>query len=98
MSGNGKAKAVHRNRLKLDGRQSRMEETWPVDHKREGDSTAKMCPGEPTIHHEEKFIADTQPLQEGEPILLRRSNRNRRQPDRYEDYNLDELEIEDALS
>ena len=56
-----------------------------------------VCPGEPTIHHEEKLIADTQPLQEGEPILLRRSNRNRRQPDRYQDYNLDELEIEDAL-
>ena len=98
VSGNGKAKVVHRNRLKLDGRQSRMEETWPVDHKREGDSTAKKCPGEPTIHHEEKLIADTQPLQEDEPILLRRSNRNRRQPDRYQDYNLDELEIEDALS
>ena len=98
VSGNGKAKVVHRNRLKLDGRQSRMEETWPVDHKREGDLTAKRCPGEPTIHHEEKLIADTQPLQEGEPILLRRSNRHRRQPDRYQDYNLDELEIEDALS
>ena len=29
VSGNGKAKVVHRNRHKLDGRQSRMEETWP---------------------------------------------------------------------
>ena len=49
------------------------------------------------IHHGER-LADAQLLPAEGLIQLRRSNRNRRQPDRYQDYNLDELEIEDALN
>ncbi|CAB3992292.1 Transposon Ty3-G Gag-Pol poly [Paramuricea clavata] len=96
-SGNGKTKVVHRNRLKLDIRQPRIEETLSVDQPEKHNSRVELLPGEPVIHHGER-LADAQLLPAEELIQLRRSNRNRRQPDRYQDYNLDELEIEDALN
>ena len=88
---------VHRNRLKLDIRQPRIEENLPVDQPEEHNSIVKLLPGEPVIHHEER-LTDAHLLPAERPIQLRRSNRNRRQPDRYQDYNLEELEIEDALN
>ena len=96
-SGNGKTKVVHRNRLKLDIRQPRIEETLSVDQPEKHNSRVELLPGEPVIHHGES-LADAQLLPAEVLIQLRRSNRNRRQPDRYQDYNLDELEIEDALN
>ncbi|CAB4035990.1 Retrovirus-related Pol poly from transposon 412 [Paramuricea clavata] len=95
--GNGKTRVVHRNRLKLDIRQPRIEETLSVDQPEKHNSRVELLPGEPVIHHGER-LADAQLLPAEELIQLRRSNRNRRQPDRYQDYNLDELEIEDALN
>jgi hypothetical protein len=87
---------VHRNRLKLDIRQPRIEETLSVGQPGKHNSRGELLPGEPVIHHEER-LADAHMLPAEGLIQLRRSNRNRRQPDRYQDYNLDELEIEDAL-
>jgi hypothetical protein len=53
-SGNGKTKVVHRNRLKLDIRQPRIEETLSVDQPEEHNSRVELLPGEPVIHHGER--------------------------------------------
>ena len=97
VSGNGKTKVVHRKRLKLYIRQPRIEETLSVDQPEKHNSRVELLPGEPVMHHGGR-LADAQLLPAEGLIQLRRSNRNRRQPDRYQDYNLDELEIEDALN
>ena len=94
-SGNGKAKVVHRNRLKLVKCKPTVKEWPPIDQ--EEAPRASLLPNEPAIRHRET-TSDMQPLAPEGPTLLRRSTRCRRQPDRYQDYNLDELEIEDALN
>lgn len=94
-TGNGKAKVVHRNRLEPAPRRPKDEENWSTD----GPSVepqAASVPHEPRIHHQEK-VTEGQPLLSADAALPRRSTRQRRPPDRYQDYNLDEVEIEDAL-
>ena len=51
---------------------------------------------EPMIHHQENLVV--QPAHQEGTNTLRRSTRQRRQPDSYQDYNLDEVEIGDALN
>ena len=48
---------------------------------------------EPAIHHNE----EVQPPPEEKTTPLRRSTRCRRPPDRYQDFNLEDIQIEDAL-
>ena len=84
-SGNGNEKVVHRNRLKIDVRKPGIEESLSVGQSEEHKSRVELLPGEPVIHYEER-LADTHLLPAERPIPLRRSTRNRRQPDRYQDY------------
>ncbi|CAB3992476.1 Retrovirus-related Pol poly from transposon [Paramuricea clavata] len=86
-SGAGKGKVVHRNRLKLDKKQSRGNCIERSDEKQPDATTYK-----PGVLHQE-IPAGT--LVEQAP--LRRSARNRRQPERYQDYDLMDVEIEDAV-
>jgi hypothetical protein len=75
-SGAGKGKVVHRNRLKLDKKQSRGNCIERSEEKQPDTTTY-----EPGVLHQE-ILAGT--LVEQAP--LRRSARNRRQPERYQDY------------
>ena len=86
-TGNGKAKVVHRR--------PKDEENWSTDGPSVEPQTASV-PHEPRIHHQEK-VTEGQPLLPAEPALPRRSTPQRRPPDRYQDYNMDQVEIEDAL-
>ena len=94
-TGNGKAKLVHRNSLKPAPRRPKDEEKRSTDCP-SVEPQAASVPYEPRIHHQEKFT-EGQPWLPSERALPRRSTRQRRPPDRYQDYNLNEVEIEDAL-
>ena len=94
-SGNGKAKVVHLNRLKLVKCKPIVKE-WPLIDQ-EQTLRASVLPDEPAVRYRETS-AEMQPSAPERPTLLRRSTRCRPQHDRYQDYNLDELEIEDALN
>ena len=94
-SGNGKAKVVHHNRLKLVKCKPTVKEWLPIDQ--EQTPRASLLPDEPAVRYRETSM-EMQPLAPEGPTILRRSTRCRWQPDRYQDYNLDELEIEDALN
>ena len=78
---------VHRNRLKLDKKKSRGNCIERSEEKQPYTTTY-----EPGVLHQE-IPAGTLV----EPAPLRRSARNRRQPERYQDYDLMDVEIEDAL-
>ena len=85
--GKGRTKVVHRNRLKMS--QGNREENSMEQ------PTGNTLLNEPLINHHE----EEQSLQEVPPVGPgpRRSTRVRRQPDRYQDFTLAEVEIEDAL-
>jgi hypothetical protein len=84
-AGNGNTKVVLRNRLKSAANRPRTGEHLT------------SAPKEPAIYHEEN-LTEERHVQQEEPDTLRRSSRQRRPPERYQDYNLDEIEIGDALS
>jgi hypothetical protein len=86
-SGAGKGKVVHRNRLKLDKKQSRGNCIERPEEKQPDTTTY-----EPGVLHQE-IPAGTLV----EPGPLRRSARNCRQPERYQDYDLMDVEIEEAF-
>ena len=94
--GTGQAKVVHRNRLKLAKGKQTVEDHPPVSHSEEENPGTSLLINEPEVRHrdtpEEELPIDPQ------PTILRRSTRCRRQPERYADYNLEDLEIEDALN
>ena len=94
-SGHRKSKVVHRNRLKSAPCRPRVEEGMSTCSPKETQHTALQT-NEPMIHHQENLVV--QPAHQEGTNTLRRSTRQRRQPDRYQDYNLDEVEIEDALN
>jgi hypothetical protein len=83
--GKAKTKVVHPNRLKR--LESRSNSELPKINEL----------NEPVItHHEEEQL--TVPQETGTTVRgLRRSTRVRRQPDRYQDFTLEDVEIEDAL-
>lgn len=92
-TGNGRKKVVHRNRLKL----VRGNKESNVPNPNEQVSRAEFLPDEPAItQHDQQEVRsyDRQEL----PTGLRRSTRQRRAPDRYQDFNLEELEIGEALN
>ena len=92
-TGNGRKKVVHRNRLKL----VRGNKESNVPNPNEQVSRAEFLPDEPaiTLHDQQEVRSyDRQEL----PTGLRRSTRQRRAPDRYQDFNLEELEIGEALN
>lgn len=91
--GKGRAKVVHLNRLKsVKGKQGEDEET--VNDNPDSLLTKANPPtNEPAIHHNE----EVQPPPEEKTTPLRRSTRCRRPPDRYQDFNLEDIQIEDAL-
>ena len=84
---------VHLNRLKsVKGKQGEDEET--VNDNPDSLLTKANPPtNEPAIHHNE----EVQPPPEEKTTPLRRSTRCRRPPDRYQDFNLEDIQIEDAL-
>ena len=94
-SGNRKSKVVHCNRLKSAPGRPRGQEGMSTCCPKEAQHTALQT-NEPMIHHQENLVV--QPAHQEETNTLRRSTRQRRQPDRYQDYNLDEVEIGDALN
>jgi transposase InsO family protein len=84
-AGKAQTKVVHQNRLKRV--ESRLNPGASKKNERE----------EPVItHHEDEQL--TAPQETPTSFSLRRSTRVRRQPDRYQDFNLEDVEIEDALS
>jgi hypothetical protein len=93
-SGKGRSSCVHRNRLKLVQNQTDdiNEQDMPSPLSTKSENTQEQRVAEPPIVHKEVEATNMVPL--------RRSTRQRRPPDRYQDFNLDELEIEieDALT
>ena len=91
--GKGRPKVVHHNRLKsVKGKQGEDEQT--VNDNSDSLLTKANPPtNEPAIHHNE----EVQPPPEEKTTPLRRSTRCRHPPDRYQDFNLEDIQIEDAL-
>ena len=88
-SGKGRISCVHRNRLKLVQHHDR--ETNAGTHPSLDESNAiERKRQELSMEHHEVETSNSVPL--------RRSTRVRCAPDLYEDYNLDNIEIEDALA
>ena len=84
VSGHKRSLVVHRNRLK-----SCLTKLPPCDSEPEIIYTAVPEMNNPTG----ELQAQAQP-----PVVLRRSTRQRYPPERYQDYTLDDVQIEDALS
>ena len=82
VSGLKRSLAVHRNRLKTC-----LTTLPPCDTEPEIIHTAVSEVNNPTVEPQ------AQPA-----VMLRRSTRHRHPPDRYQDYTLDDIQIEDALS
>ena len=87
-SGKGRISCVHRNRLKLVKHHDRETKAGTHPSLDESNAIEKKRQELSMDHHE---------VETSNSVPLRRSTRVRRAPDRYEDYNLDNLEIEDAL-
>ena len=87
-SGKGRSSCVHRNRLKLVQNQTDdiNEQDMPSPLSTKSENTQERRVTEPPIVHKEVEATNMVPL--------RRSTRQRRPLDRYQDFNLDELEIE----
>ncbi|CAB3986752.1 Retrovirus-related Pol poly from transposon [Paramuricea clavata] len=91
-SGKGRSSCVHRNRLKLVQNETDdiNEQDIPSPLSTKSENTQEQRVAESPIVHKEVEATNM--------VHLRRSTRQRRPPDRYQDFNLDELEIEDALT
>ena len=92
MSGNGKTKVVHRNRLKPATCRPRGVDDVFVDGS-EGKPPPITVEYEPRIYHEDK-IKDVQPLPPEDLPPLRRSTRQRRPPEPQAGGSRDRVEIE----
>ena len=92
-SGKGRSSCVHRNRLKLVQNQndvvSEQASLPPLPAKSDNTQEQRVDDEAPILHKE---------VEPTNVVPLRRSTRQRRSPERYQDFNLDELEIEDALA
>ena len=88
-SQSGRISYVHRNRLKLVQHHDRQTKAGTRPSLDESNAIEKKRQELSMDHHE---------VETSNSMLLRRSRRVRRAPDRHEDYNLDNLEIEDALT